>query len=172
MLNNLKVERTGFEVGIEANAYLIGSACYYPARRKRHPPTTIGIQHFVAIEIGIGNPALFIALNPPLVHLGFDRVVNPLLSGLDLGHNLWTATNDIQRAPGQQTSDRINIARVDIAPEPGGLEWDRTATTEGIADPGSVTPTTDAQFLDQFRQGRSAGAKMSVDLDPGFGTGA
>jgi hypothetical protein len=75
---------------------------------------------------------------------------------------------DVERPPGQEAGDRVQVGSVDIASQLGRLEGDRAHTGEGIANLEPVPMTALGELLDQSRHGICLGAQIGVDLAPGL----
>jgi hypothetical protein len=76
-----------------------------------------------------------------------------LLGGADLLLRLCGTADDIQRAPGQQTGDGVQVRRIDVATDACRFEGDRTTAAEWIADARTVAESTLAQLADQLGYG-------------------
>ena len=84
--------------------------------------------------------------------LGVDRGGDLLLRRFDFGALLLRRADDVEGAPGQHASDRIEVGGVNVAADPRRLEWDRPAAAERVRDLRPMAEARDAQLLDEFRQ--------------------
>ena len=81
----------------------------YPRGGKRHAPTRFRIGNFNTIEIGIGAPALRVVLNPPFCNLAVYRFIDLLLRFMHGFCRLFAAADDVERGPGEQRGNGIQI---------------------------------------------------------------
>jgi hypothetical protein len=79
---------------------------------------------------------------------------------------LLAAADDVERAPGEQAGDGVEVGGVDVATQPRRLERDRAAAAEGVADAGDVSEPPLAQLPNQVGQAFGVGSEMAVDCGP------
>ena len=164
---HLELETLVFKIGHELG-HGVGFFANHPRGRERHAPA-IGQRHLHAVEIIFRAPAFLAALDAPFLDLFFHRRVNLFLLGLHLGHLVRAAAHDVQRAPGEQAGDGVEVGGVHVAPHPRGLEGDGAAAAKAIAHLGPPAEALDGKFLEQARQRIGGGAKVLVDFRPRLG---
>src|SRR5581483_12172188 len=98
--------------------------------------------------------------------LRIDGRDDRLLRRCDLLARLGGAADDVERTPGQQARDRVEVRRVHVAADAGVLKRDRAPAAERVSDPGAPAEPALTQLRDQFGQRACAGAEVGVDLVP------
>ena len=101
--------------------------------------------------------------------LGIYGGYHHLLRFLDLGARLWRRADDVERAPGQHTGDRIEVGSVDVAADTCRLERDRPAAAKRVRHLRPMTIVRDTQLLDQVRQILCVRAEVAVHVRPDTG---
>ena len=76
------------------------------------------------------------------------------------------AAEQIETGPGEQAGHGIEIGTKGLAADAGGLERNRAAAAEAIADARSVAEGALAELLDQFGKAGGSGAEVGIDLRP------
>ena len=148
---------------------------------------------FHAVEVGIGAPEFFIELgggegaggellgdffplgggefivlvfDAPLADLGIDGGVDLLLRLAHLGGDFRPAADDVERGPGEQGGDGVEIRGVGLAADAGGFERDGAAAAKGIAHAGDSPEARLPELGDKLRNGAGGGAEVGVDFFP------
>ena len=105
-------------------------------------------------------------LDAPRGDLSIYRIVNFALRLAHLLGNFFAAADDIERSPGEQRRDGIEIGAVGIAADPRRLKRNRAAAAKRIADARHMSEPALAQLAHQLRQRVRARAEVRVDFIP------
>ena len=82
-------------------------------------------RHFDTVKVGFGAPAFLTSLKTLIQYPAIHFIVNALLFGVDCGAEFVRTAQQIERPPGQQAGDGVEVGRIYIATQFDRFKGDR-----------------------------------------------